>query len=101
MGWRLAADFVLVVHMGFVVFIVAGGLLVRRRRWVAAPHLASLVYGGVIQLIGFTCPLTPFENDLRRTAGDSGYDGGFVEHALDLDREHVVPDHDRQVRICA
>ena len=80
MGWRLAADTVLMVHMGFLVFIVAGGLLVRRCRWVAGIQLAAVAYGGLIQLIGFTCPLTPFEKDLRHAAGDAGYDGGFIDH---------------------
>ncbi len=80
MGWRLAADTVLMVHMGFLVFIVAGGLLVRRCRGVAGIQLAAVAYGGLIQLIGFTCPLTPFEKDLRHAAGDAGYDGGFIDH---------------------
>ncbi|MFP5404977.1 MAG: DUF2784 domain-containing protein, partial [Gammaproteobacteria bacterium] len=31
---------------------------------------------------GTICPLTPWENHLRRLAGESGYPGGFVEHYL-------------------
>jgi hypothetical protein len=38
----------------------------------------------VIELVGFTCPLTPLEKALRRRAGSAGYEGGFVEH-------YVVP----------
>lgn len=84
MGWRLAADAVMVLHAAFVVFVVAGGLLALRWRWVAIAHLPAALYGVMIEVIGFTCPLTPLEKALRRRAGSSGYDGGFVEH-------YVVP----------
>jgi hypothetical protein len=80
MGWRIAADSVMVVHLGFVVFVVAGGLLAWRRPWVAVLHGAAALYGAVILLVGFTCPLTPLEKALRSRAGQAGYDGGFVEH---------------------
>lgn len=33
--------------------------------------------------VGFTCPLTPLEQLLRECAGQSSYDGGFVDHYLD------------------
>lgn len=78
--WRLAADVVVLVHAAFIVFVVAGGALVLRWRWVAFVHVTAAVYGVVIQLVGFTCPLTPLEKALRRRAGTAGYDGGFVEH---------------------
>ena len=80
MGWRLLADVVVVVHALFIVFVVAGGLLALRWRWIAFVHLPVAVYGVVIELVGFTCPLTPLEKALRRRAGSAGYDGGFVEH---------------------
>jgi hypothetical protein len=79
-GWRLGADVVVLLHAAFIVFVVAGGLLALRWRWVALVHLPVAVYGVVIELVGFTCPLTPLEKALRRRAGSSGYDGGFVEH---------------------
>jgi hypothetical protein len=39
-------------------------------------------YGALVEFIGFTCPLTLLENDLRRRAGDAGYRGGFIAHYL-------------------
>lgn len=80
MGWRLLADVVVVVHALFILFVVAGGLLALRWKWMAFVHLPVAVYGVVIELVGFTCPLTPLEKALRRRAGSAGYDGGFVEH---------------------
>ena len=84
MGWRLAADAVVAVHVAFVTFVVLGGLLVLRWRWVALVHVPVILYGVMIELVGFTCPLTPLEKSLRHHAGSAGYDGGFVEH-------YVVP----------
>jgi hypothetical protein len=80
MGWRLGADVVVLLHLTFIAFVVVGGLLVLRWRWVAFVHVPVAVYGVVIELVGFTCPLTPLEKALRRRAGSSGYEEGFVEH---------------------
>ncbi len=82
MAWRLLADAVVVIHLGFVAFVVLGGILVRRRRWVALVHVPCAVYGAAIEVGGWVCPLTPLENRLRALAGDRGYTGGFVEHYL-------------------
>lgn len=80
MGWRLAADVVLVAHLAFVVFVVAGGFLTWRWPRVAWVQVPTAIYGVVIELAGFRCPLTPLEKALRRRAGSAGYEGGFVEH---------------------
>ena len=45
-------------------------------------QLPVAVYGVVIELVGFRCPLTPLEKTLRRNAGDVGFEGGFVEHYI-------------------
>jgi len=74
------ADLVLVVHFGFVIFVSAGGLLVLARPWWAALHVPCFLYGLGVELIGWTCPLTPLEQQLRLRAGEAGYSGGFIEH---------------------
>jgi hypothetical protein len=79
---RLAADVVLLVHFAFILFVLAGGLLVWRRRWLAWVHLPAVGWGALIELGGWICPLTPLENHLRTAAGASGYAGGFIEHYL-------------------
>lgn len=73
---------VVAVHLVFIVFVVAGGLLVVRWSRIALVHLPAVAYGVIIQLVGFTCPLTPLEKWLRGHAGSAGYDGGFVERYL-------------------
>jgi hypothetical protein len=74
------ADALLLLHGGFVLFVVAGGLLVLRWPWLAWLHLPAALWGAVIEFAGFVCPLTPLENAWRRAAGVTGYEGGFIEH---------------------
>ncbi len=80
MFYRFLADLVLVVHLGFVLFVALGGVLVLRWRHVAWVHLPAAVWGALIMFRGWICPLTPLENWLRRLGGEAGYQGGFVEH---------------------
>jgi hypothetical protein len=82
MAHRILADLVVGVHVLFVVFVVAGGLLALRWPWVAAAHLPAAVWGTLIEFRGWICPLTPLEQSLRASAGQAGYEGGFIEHYL-------------------
>jgi hypothetical protein len=82
MGYRILADLVVGVHALFVAFVVLGGLLALRWPWAAAAHLPAAVWGTLIEFRGWVCPLTPLENSLRASAGQAGYEGGFIEHYL-------------------
>jgi hypothetical protein len=82
MIYRVLADLILVLHLAFIVFVVAGGLLALRLSWVPLVHLPAALWGVFIEASGRVCPLTPLENALRRAAGASGYAGGFIEHYL-------------------
>ncbi|WP_332674317.1 DUF2784 domain-containing protein [Aromatoleum sp.] len=92
-----AADLVVALHFAFILFVVAGGLLVLRWPGLAWAHLPVVAWGAGIELIGWICPLTPLENVLRRAAGEAGYAGGFIDHYLapliyptGLTREHQL-----------
>jgi hypothetical protein len=74
------ADLILVTHLGFVVFVTVGALAVYFRPRLAFLHVPCLAYGAALELIGWICPLTPLEQDLRLQAGQRGYTGGFIEH---------------------
>jgi hypothetical protein len=78
--YRLLADAVVVVHFGFVLFVVFGGLLALRWPRVLWLHAPAAVWGALIEFAGWICPLTPLENELRRRGGEAGYAGGFIEH---------------------
>ena len=79
---RLAAYAVLLLHLGFILFVLLGGLLALRWRWAPMLHLPAAAWGVYVELSGGLCPLTPLENRLRSAAGEAGYTGGFIEHYL-------------------
>jgi hypothetical protein len=79
MMYRLLADLVVIIHGGFVLFAVLGGLLVLRRRHFAWLHLPALLWAVFIELTGGICPLTPLENQLRIMGGQEGYRGEFID----------------------
>jgi hypothetical protein len=82
MGYGLAANLILVLHLGFVCFVVLGGLLVAKWRRVVFLHIPAVLWGVLIEYQGWICPLTPLEQRLRQAAGQVGYSGGFIEHYL-------------------
>jgi hypothetical protein len=82
MGWRLAADALVVIHLGFILFVLLGGLLLLRWPRLLWLHLPAVAWGVTVEFFHLLCPLTPWENQLRQAAGDAGYEGGFIEHYL-------------------
>lgn len=81
-GYQLAADLIVLVHFLFVIFVLFGALLLLWRRWLIWLHLPALVWGVVIELTGWICPLTPLENKMRLQAGLEMYSGDFVMHYI-------------------
>jgi hypothetical protein len=79
---KTAADFVVVLHLAFIVFVAVGGMLVLRWPRLAWAHLPAVAWGALIEFAGWICPLTPLENRLRAAAGESGYAGGFIDRYL-------------------
>lgn len=76
----LLADGVLIAHLGFILFVMLGGLLVLRWPKLIWLHMPAVLWGIYIELSGRICPLTPLENSLREAAGQRSYSGGFIEH---------------------
>ena len=87
-----AADALLALHFGFVLFVVlslplilVGGHL--GWRWVRRPgvryaHLAAIAVVVLQSWLGRVCPLTTWEMALRERAGEATYTGAFVAHWL-------------------
>jgi len=80
--YQLAADLLVLIHLAFIVFVVTGGFFVLKWPWLALLHLPAVVWGAIVEIKGWLCPLTPWENNLRHLAGQEGYSEGFVEHYL-------------------
>ncbi len=79
---RLLADLVVLVHLGFIVFVGLGGLLLFRWPRLIWLHVPIVAWGVVISVGQWVCPLTPLENWLRHRAGQSGYQGSFIDHYI-------------------
>jgi uncharacterized membrane protein len=82
MIYRLSADLVLIVHLGFIVLVVLGGLLVLRWPRLIWLHVPVVLWGAAIEFIGFVCPLTPLEVWLRERGGEAAFEGDFIEHYI-------------------
>lgn len=88
--YAIAADLVLVVHVALVGFVVMGLVLVYLGkffswRWVRNPwfrllHCATIVVVAIQAWLGLICPLTIWEMQLRRLAGQAAYEGSFITH---------------------
>jgi hypothetical protein len=82
MIYRLLADFVVVIHVCFVLFVVFGGFLLRRWPRLIFAHIPAAIWGVLIEFGGWVCPLTPLENSLRVRGGGEGYQGDFIDHYI-------------------
>jgi hypothetical protein len=80
--YQLLADLVLIVHLAFVVFVLCGGLLVLRWRWIAWLHMPAIAWGAFVEFSGWICPLTPLENWLRAQGGEATYRSDFIARYL-------------------
>lgn len=80
MRFRIAADAVLLAHFLFAAFAVFGGVLVAFNFNWAWLHVPTVLWSALVNLMGWTCPLTPLEKRLRILSGESGYGGGFIQH---------------------
>ena len=82
MLYQLAAEAVLILHLAFGLFAVLGGFALAAYPRVAWLHVPTVIWGTLVNLAGWVCPLTPLENWFRGLAGGSGYEGDFIEHYL-------------------
>ena len=80
--YRLAADLVVVLHLVFILFVFLGGLTLFRWPRMIWIHVPVAVWGGLVELVGVPCPLTPLENHLRTAGSVATYSGGFVDHYI-------------------
>jgi len=91
----LLADVVLVLHFGIAAFIVDGMAAIwlgvwRRWDWVRnyrlrLAHLAAIGFVAVEGVLGITCPLTVWEDWLRRGGGESSFVARWVQRLLYYD----------------
>ena len=72
----------MVFHLVFILYVIAGALLIFKWPKTLWLHLPSCIWGMTVEFTGWICPLTPWEILLRRLAGEEGYTGSFIEQYL-------------------
>ncbi len=77
-----AAVLVVVVHLGYLAYMVFGGFLALRRFAWLWPHIGSTVYSVYVTTTDFTCPLTALEKWLIAQSGRMPYEGSFTAYYL-------------------
>jgi hypothetical protein len=82
MIYHYLSELVVVVHLGFVLFAVLGGLLVLKWKGLAWIHVPACLWAALTEFAGWVCPLTPLENWLRAKGGALPYRSGFIDHYL-------------------
>jgi hypothetical protein len=81
--YRAATEITILLHLGFIAFVVVGGILARQRRWLMGVHLAALTWAVYAELSpGIVCPLTALENFFAMRAGIGDYSGDFIARYL-------------------
>lgn len=88
----MLANAILVLHVGIVAFVVLGEVLIlvgARRSWdwvrnrtLRVTHLALMIFIALQAWLGALCPLTEWEQALRRRAGQDTYAESFIEYWL-------------------
>src|SRR4030067_2147512 len=102
MIYRLIADFLVALHLLWILFMLAGvalilwGILFKRIIlnwfWFRTLHLAGIIYVGALSIQGKLCPLTIWENQLRAKLDPaSTYAGSFINYSIDkIDYSEVI-----------
>lgn len=86
--YQILADVTVVAHFAYVLFVILGlfavllgwllGWTWTRRFWFRMIHLAMILIVVVESWFGITCPLTTWEQKLRKLAGQATYNGEFI-----------------------
>jgi len=82
MLYQILATGSVIVHFGFVGFVIVGGVLCFKKPKIAWFHIPAVVWAITIELTGKVCPLTPLENYFRLKAGSLDYSTDFISHYL-------------------
>ena len=82
MLYKLLADLTLIMHLLFILFVILGGLIALKTNLVIWIHLPCAIWGVLLEINYWICPLTHLENYFIQRANEIGYKGGFIEHYL-------------------
>ncbi|MBE0427301.1 MAG: DUF2784 domain-containing protein [Nitrospirae bacterium] len=84
MFYRIAADFVVLLHFLWILFLIFGAFIGRKYKISKIFHIAGLCFAIIIQIFGWYCPLTYVEVWLRQKHDPSLlYSGSFIIHYVE------------------
>ena len=73
----------LILHFGFIAWVIFGAAVTRSRPILTALHILSFIWALLVEVFPWSCPLTLLENWLELRAAAAPYQGSFVLHYLD------------------
>lgn len=80
MGYFVLVVLVIALHCLFIAMVVFGGVAVAKFPRLAWIHVPIFLWGGIIILSPWACPLTNLENFFRSHAHLPVYSEGFLAH---------------------
>jgi hypothetical protein len=80
--YRILGDTVMLIHFSFLLFLALSGFLACRFRWMIVPHPGAAAWAAMSVFVGVECPLTEWEDGLRRLGEGRGLPGGFIDTYL-------------------
>jgi hypothetical protein len=84
MFYRVAADFVVLIHFLWIVFLIFGVFIGKKYRAVRIFHIAGLGFAVIMQIFGWYCPLTYLEIWLRQRHDSLlAYSGSFIVYYVE------------------
>ena len=87
--FAVLASLVLLMHLAWIVWILLGWLVTRKRPWLRWAHIVSLLWAICVEAGPWPCPLTILEQSLEVRAGSGTYQGSFIVHYLEA---FIYPD---------
>jgi hypothetical protein len=81
--FRGLTELIVILHMAFIIFVIAGGFVARGKRWLTIVHLTAVAWAIYVEMsAGVICPLTDLENHFASNAGLSAYKEDFITRYL-------------------
>jgi len=80
--YEFLANFTLIIHFLFIVYVILGGLLFFIKPWTLYFHIPAFLYGVYVEFTESICPLTYLENFFLSKANLTTYSTSFIQNYL-------------------
>jgi hypothetical protein len=74
---------ILSIHVAWILAVIFGAFFTRGRPVWSALHIVSLIWGIVVEVGPWPCPITLAEQHFEARAGMHAYQGSFLLHYVD------------------